>query len=278
MNLYLFNPDARGGKARKLEAKIKHYLSELGASGEFRVLTKKGDAIKAAKDGLKDKVDNIVAIGGDGLISQILPALAHQKVNLGIIPTGENNLLAQILGIKSWQIGCESLMKPDILEIDLGKIDDRYFTSTVEIDTKEAKVRKVLRFFKLRPKAQHIPTMINVKSEHSKLKFQSEVSSISINTVPIRKKMDSQEEINSGVFHIFIKSKPIKNGKKRRKPDELTTLQGSQIDIDAKTPLYVKVDGEPCGRTPIKIKIDPQALRVITLKKEAPTTSEENVA
>ena len=58
-----------------------------------------GHAEKIAATAAKEKVDIVVAIGGDGTINEIGRALIHTDTALGIIPCGSGNGLARHLQI-----------------------------------------------------------------------------------------------------------------------------------------------------------------------------------
>ena len=56
-----------------------------------------GHAEKIAATAAKEKIDIVVAIGGDGTINEIGRALIHTDTALGIIPCGSGNGLARRL-------------------------------------------------------------------------------------------------------------------------------------------------------------------------------------
>ena len=60
---------------------------------------------RIAATAAKEKVDIVVAIGGDGTINEIGRALIHTDTALGIIPCGSGNGLARHLQIL-WTQGC----------------------------------------------------------------------------------------------------------------------------------------------------------------------------
>lgn len=90
-----------------------------------------GHAEKIAATAAKEKVDIVVAIGGDGTINEIGRALIHTDTALGIIPCGSGNGLARHL-----QIPLEPKAAIDIINessvacIDYGKINNIPFFCT----------------------------------------------------------------------------------------------------------------------------------------------------
>ena len=90
-----------------------------------------GHASQIAAVAVQDKVDVVVAIGGDGTINEIARSLVHTDTALGIIPCGSGNGLARHL-----RIPMEPKAAIDILNqgndvcIDYGKINNIPFFCT----------------------------------------------------------------------------------------------------------------------------------------------------
>lgn len=90
-----------------------------------------GHATQIAAAAVKDKVDVVVAIGGDGTVNEIARSLIHTDTALGIIPCGSGNGLARHL-----QIPMQAKAAIDIINkgfhtrIDYGKINQIPFFCT----------------------------------------------------------------------------------------------------------------------------------------------------
>jgi len=272
MYLYIFNPEANRGKAKKLKKRIQKYLEDLNIVGEFVELGKDGDVADIVKGAIKEKIETIVAISGDGVVNEIIQNIVDKDITLGIVPTGETNLLANILKINGWKMGCEILSKGKIIDIDLGLAGDRYFTASVEIEN-EIDQEKILGIIPRAKKKKYYPMTLNIDPEETNLKIQTNVSSIMVSTIPFSSSgnLNLEENLTDKKLHLLIRSKPIINSKRKKEKngDELTKLEGEIINIKSKSSIMIKADGEICGETPIGIKVVPKSLRIISPEKEA---------
>lgn len=98
----------------------------------YRVTVCRTMSIDSIYDEVKDSrdYDCIIGAGGDGTISHIVNAMAEEEINipLGVIPAGTANDFANHLGLtKNINFCTKVIAMGNIKEVDLGKINDRYF-------------------------------------------------------------------------------------------------------------------------------------------------------
>jgi diacylglycerol kinase (ATP) len=106
----IFNPTARGGKARRFRAQ----LDALGATAVFKPTTGPGAATDFARAAVEEGFDIIVAAGGDGTVNEVVNGIAAapeglRRARLGVIPLGTINVFAKELGLPTrlraaWQV------------------------------------------------------------------------------------------------------------------------------------------------------------------------------
>lgn len=90
-----------------------------------------GHAIEIAAQAAQEKVDMVVAIGGDGTINEIARSLVHTDTALGIIPCGSGNGLARHLHIPMEPKKALEILNEGITDlIDYGKINGTSFFCT----------------------------------------------------------------------------------------------------------------------------------------------------
>ena len=94
---FIINPISGIGKQKGIEDLIKKHL----VFSYDIVYTKKcGDATILSKKAIKDKKDIVIAVGGDGTVSECSKALIGSNVAIGVIPCGSGNGFAYHIGMK----------------------------------------------------------------------------------------------------------------------------------------------------------------------------------
>lgn len=97
--LFIINPNSghkRGTKTIKLIPKC---LDATKFEYSYQLTTHAKHAIELAAKAVEDKVDIVVAVGGDGLVNEVFQCLVHTDTAFSIIPMGSGNGIARSLGI-----------------------------------------------------------------------------------------------------------------------------------------------------------------------------------
>jgi diacylglycerol kinase (ATP) len=95
----LVNPTAGKGRAEKLAGDATERLRQHGLSVAVLIGADADEALDLAKVAVKDGVDAVVALGGDGMVHLALQAVAGTGTPLGIIPAGTGNDLAAMFDL-----------------------------------------------------------------------------------------------------------------------------------------------------------------------------------
>jgi diacylglycerol kinase family enzyme len=80
-------------------SEVASLLKNAGVDVEHLVVTRKKEVRQRATKAVRDGVDVVVAVGGDGTVLQVADSLAGTDVPLAIVATGTGNLLASNLDI-----------------------------------------------------------------------------------------------------------------------------------------------------------------------------------
>tara|TARA_B100000902_G_scaffold175658_1_gene169408 strand:+ start:19885 stop:20751 length:867 start_codon:yes stop_codon:yes gene_type:complete len=95
---FIINPISGTGKHKYIEKKIKNNLQ---FTYDIFYTEKQGDATKLSYKAIKENIDVIVAVGGDGTVNECAKALIGSKVGIGVIPCGSGNGFANHIGMSS---------------------------------------------------------------------------------------------------------------------------------------------------------------------------------
>lgn len=93
-----------------------------------------GDAVDIAAAAIEAGVEEIVAVGGDGTLNEVVRG-AHEtdsleEVTIGVIPAGTGNDFAGNIGIDSIEAGFHALAAGERRRLDLGLADGRPFVNS----------------------------------------------------------------------------------------------------------------------------------------------------
>ena len=110
----------------------------------------RGHATELAQGAVAEGRDAVVVLGGDGTANEVVQALAHSPVALGLVPGGGANVLARALGLPGDPVGAtarllRALRTGGRRRIGLGAADDRLFAFNAGMGFDAAVVARVER-------------------------------------------------------------------------------------------------------------------------------------
>ncbi len=222
--LLILNPNAGMKKANKYLTDILVLFKSYGYESTVCVTTDGNDAFKYVQKYYNDS-ELIVCIGGDGTFNQVVEAVIELKCNkpIGYIPAGSTNDFANSLKLsKKILEAAEDIMTGMIVNIDIGKFNDRYFSyvASCGLFTKAsyATPQNVKNMYgHLAYVLEGIKDLTAIKSEHLKFEFDGKVyeddyvfaavcNSTSVGGV-LTLKPDAVD-LNDGLFEILLIKMP----------------------------------------------------------------------
>ncbi len=128
---FVVNPTAGKGKCRQLWSLIQPHLSSWG-NWTYAYTCTRGQATQLTRDAVTEGYDRIVALGGDGTLSEVVNGLFGTPAALGVIPAGTGNDFARWAGIPSQPVQAARLaMTGSARPVDVGEVTtqagSRYF-------------------------------------------------------------------------------------------------------------------------------------------------------
>ncbi|MBT2389336.1 diacylglycerol kinase [Streptomyces maoxianensis] len=127
------NPTAGRGRGAHAAQPAARALRDAG----FCVRTVLGedadDALRRARDAVDGGTGALIAVGGDGMMSLALQAVAGTRTPLGVVAVGTGNDFARTLGLPvrepaaAGRLVAEALKGEQIREVDLGRVGEKWF-------------------------------------------------------------------------------------------------------------------------------------------------------
>ncbi|MBN1870371.1 MAG: diacylglycerol kinase family lipid kinase, partial [Candidatus Omnitrophica bacterium] len=254
-----------------------------------------GDAIRFAKDAVKEGIDALAVYGGDGTLMEAGSGLMGSDIPLVILPGGSANVLANELGIpRDLKEACTLLShgRRELKAIDIGQFNNRYFIVGISIGfsadlvkgaDRESKNRiGILSYF-----FSAAAALRKLKLAHYHLKIDGNeydvqgLTCIVANTGNLgftKISLDKHIDVSDGLLDIIIVRKAtlslfkliLITLIKRERPDNFELVehwQGKEVSVSSNRKQVVQCDGEILEKIPLHIKIIPGAIKVLAPKK-----------
>ncbi|MEV4809048.1 diacylglycerol/lipid kinase family protein [Micromonospora avicenniae] len=231
--------------------------------------------------------DLLIAGGGDGTLSAAARLLAHRDMALGLLPMGTTNNFARTVGIPlRLDQAVEVLVDGTVVDVDLGLAGGTPFTNHVGIGLsadimlttpprlKRLTGRMAYPLTALALLTRHRPLRATIRAgggEHTYVTRQLYVANGGFHAGrPITADADADDRLlvaypvggpsRRGLLRDAVRNATTGH---RRTLHEKPFLAVGELWVDTDRPAVVEVDGELHGRTPIRIGLAANALRVM---------------
>ncbi len=125
---FIVNPISGGKDKKRVVAAIEKHLDGRLYHPEFLFTEKAGDAENWARECAAELV---VAVGGDGTVSEVARGLVHSDKCLGVIPCGSGDGLALHLGVSRQPVKAVQVLNEGVrTKIDVARMNGRCFFCT----------------------------------------------------------------------------------------------------------------------------------------------------
>lgn len=122
------NPVAGRGRVGKLLPQIRQLFDQHNLKYEIALTEAPGHGTALAKEAADKGWDNVIAIGGDGTMNEVLNGIMGTPASMGFVPLGTGNDLARSLGIPlDMKEAVTILAQGRTTAMDIGKDRDGYF-------------------------------------------------------------------------------------------------------------------------------------------------------
>ncbi|MEU9095341.1 diacylglycerol kinase [Streptomyces sp. NPDC087901] len=131
------NPTAGRGRGAHAAQPAASALRDAGFSVRTVLGEDADDALRRAREAVAGGTGALIAVGGDGMMSLALQAVAGTLTPLGVVAVGTGNDFARALGMPirdpaaAGRLAAEALKGGAVREIDLGRVGERWFGSVL---------------------------------------------------------------------------------------------------------------------------------------------------
>lgn len=297
--VFILNPISGNHAKNEIPRMIDGTLDKSKFDYQVKFTEYAGHATEIARQCVEDKIDVVVAVGGDGTVNEVACALTHSQTALGIIPCGSGNGLARHLSIPiDIRKSIEIINRLNIESLDYGIINDLPFFCTCGMGFDAFISQKFANSKKRGP----ITYIENVLKEG--LDYQPETYEVEDETGTKRHKafliacanasqygnnayIAPKATMTDGLMDVII-MEPFNAfdapqisidifSKTLDKNSKIKAFKAKRIHIHRSTPGPIHYDGEPIMTgTDIDVHIEERGIRIITNPEVIETDSRPN--
>lgn len=220
--LTIVNPVSGANKNQKVSRKIISHLINQGFDLEIKLTYDRGSAIEISKAGVEAGFKNIIVIGGDGTLNEVVNGVMLQTatpsntINIGMFSLGTGNDFIRTLNIpKDYEAATDVLMQGKVKTIDVGKVN--YFLNN------EPQSRYFINVLGMAFDGAVTDSANSTKGAIGKLTYLKSVVATLFKYVPTKVKVvvDDKEIANEIIFCINIGNCKYSGGGMRMVPDAI---------------------------------------------------------
>ena len=124
--IIVLNPKSKDGSDKKLQSILKDKFTNFNT--KFMETSYPRNATVITRKAVREKVDTVVVVGGDGTVNEVINGLVGSDIVMGIIPTGTANDLASYYRLPhNIEKACDIVLQRRIHRADLISVNNRYF-------------------------------------------------------------------------------------------------------------------------------------------------------
>ena len=259
----------------------------------FEIYETKGDDNfrQIIRNAIQQGAKLVIAAGGDGTLSGVVDGLVDTHTPLLILPTGTWNALAQALDIPLQIDSALDLLFQDhlIRTIDAIEVNQSYYVLSVSAgvgartmrDVTREEKRRFGRLADLRSAIVHVlefrSYMFDVKIDGKATKFRASELMVANSSILGLKmlKLDPNIRMDDGKLNVcriyannireYLKlASSMLRGDQQHSWNIFCTEALQEVEISCKEKLPVQGDGDLIGKLPIKVRIHPKAVQIVT--------------
>jgi diacylglycerol kinase (ATP) len=299
----IVNPSSAGGRTGARWARLRYELERRVGPADCLVTGRRGEAAELAREAASKGATLVIAVGGDGTISEVVNGLMlasgrDADLALGIVPAGTGGDLARSLGLPSDPVAALRLLaegRPRPL--DVGRIEmpgpggtssRRYFVNIAsagiegdvdrKMDGASRRLGGAAAYLWATLSAGMTFRPARVLMRAGDVELRRKVLSVVVangrffgggmEIAPSARLDDGRFEVvvvrDMSLWRLALEAPRLYNGTiYRARGVEHFTATTLELESEDGQPVLLGIDGEPFGQLPARFVLEPSALRVI---------------
>lgn len=248
MYIYLYDTFLKDKKHAGLVSAYENRLTDFGIFGKIVRITRFTNPHRIIEDEVRRGAKTIVIVGNDDTFARVISKTADiQGLTFGLLPVGDGNSIAELLGIPKSVEACDILARRRVESIDVGRFNDRYFFRRISLTSNQFEL-VCDRKYAVGPDGS-----------------ESEVEICNLGLPHWGEQMVGGVRPQDGRLTMFMR--PKKKGLFKNQYSKPSVLQVKNIRAKFKRPVVVSVDGIQSKEQDIDIRISNKKFTVIVGKK-----------
>jgi diacylglycerol kinase (ATP) len=254
---------------------------------ETKLVEERDQVCKAVRRAIKQKVRLIVVCGGDGTQTSVVPFFANRKYTLGVVPCGTGNSFALGLGIDSFESAADAIAYGTERRVDLGVANGTYFANFLTVGLPAQVAAETPRELKsaigpaayavaaVVPLLTHRPFRVDIRWKRHRVRARTHQIIAANGRFYGHQALSPEGTVTDGKITVFVRNRASKldmiqtylalvRGEQKNLSDVSLWSTSKALEIRTKPNVAVSIDGCDFGMTPIRLRVAPQALRVMT--------------
>jgi diacylglycerol kinase (ATP) len=289
--LAVINPVTGRTPADEIAGRLRREAAARDIAIHIAMTERPGHAIDIARDHPAD-IDTIIAVGGDGTVSDVVTGSRSEPLTIAIIPVGSTNIIAKDLGIP---LDIDAAIRVALgdsqpIAIDVATAGTTTFIHMAGAGFDAAMMRDASRTMKRKvgwlayvPAAiRHLryPTFIaeiTVDGQHVSIPARVVLLALGSSIIKPRYVVGEGIDRTDGIIDVCVYNPPnllaagscllwIALGKPCRSRWH-HQFRGTRVSLDADRAVPFEVDGDPLGTLPVEIEVSRRTVNILVPRK-----------
>ncbi len=297
--IFVINPKAGAGLGRRGLERLESYFRRRGCSFQAIVSRSREDVIQRTREALREGVEQVVAVGGDGTVNAVANGffesgeLVRPGACLAVAQAGSGSDYFRGLTKSARHDWRDIVLCPAVRLVDVARLETAagaggeplYFLNMATFGMSAEVVRRKASMSPLWPRSLRylLPTvrgLFHARASRVRLTVDGQVLKREAICIMVAKgaysgggmRFGSQVALDDGRFEVtlfrpmpvwkmLVKTPKLYSGKLHNEPT-IEKLTACRIEIDADPPLLAEVDGDVIGEAAVSMTVLPQRIPV----------------